>query len=330
VELIIQGKLIDSNVSEILETLRQETGYKYFKHIKECSGGDKLMVTCPWHKDGQENHPSCCVSNTSNDEKYEKGFFHCFTCGKHYSLPYVVTYCLGESDVSIGEEWIVERFGNTFVKKAFTLTDIELPTTKNNKKKSYLNESILNDYNYYNDYMWQRKLTKEVVDRFEVGYNPNNRTLTFPVRDEKGGLVFITERSIDNKFFIIPEDVDKPIYLLYEVLKQEYPFVVVCEGQIDALTCWSYGVPAVALFGVGSSTQYDLLNKTGIRNWVTFFDNDFAGKKATNRFNKMIRKDVFVTNLSCNIVGKKDINDLSIQEFDKILDDNGLYYRINR
>ena len=94
------------------------------------------MVTCPWHKDGQENHPSCCVSNTSNDDKYEKGFFHCFTCGKHYSLPYVVTYCLGESDVSVGEEWLVERFGNTFVKKAFTLTDIELPTTKNNKNKS--------------------------------------------------------------------------------------------------------------------------------------------------------------------------------------------------
>ena len=178
--------------------------------------------------------------------------------------------------------------------------------------------------------MWQRKLTKDVVDRFEVGYNAQNRTLTFPVRDEKGGLLFITERSIDNKFFIIPQDVDKPVYLLYEVLKNDYPFVVVCEGQIDALTCWSYGVPAVALFGVGSSKQYDILNKTGVRNWVTFFDNDDAGRKATNKFNKMIRKDVIVTNLQCNVVGKKDINDLTIQEFDKILDDNGLYYRYNR
>jgi DNA primase len=113
-------------------------------------------------------------------------------------------------------------------------------------------------------------------------------------------------------------------------MKKNYPFVVVCEGQIDALTCWSYGVPAVALFGVGSSEQYKVLNSTGIRNWVTFFDNDDAGRKATNRFNKMIRKDTLVTNLSFGNINKKDINDLTIQEFDQILDDQGLYFRINR
>ena len=60
------------------------------------------------------------------------------------------------------------------------------------------------------------------------------------------------------------------------------------------------------------------------------FDNDVAGKKATNRFNKMIRKDVIVTNLFFKDVNKKDINELTIQEFDKILDDNGLYFRYNR
>jgi hypothetical protein len=72
------------------------------------------------------------------------------------------------------------------------------------------------------------------------------------------------------------------------------------------------------------------LNKTGIRNWVTFFDNDDAGIKATNRFNNMIRKDTIVTNLSAKKFGKKDINDLTIQEFDTILDDEGLFFRINR
>ena len=323
-ELIVQNKIIEVDAIDIIKQLREETGYKYFRDIKEVSGGSKLMVTCPWHKDGQENHPSCCVSNTSEND-YEKGFFHCFTCNKSESVLKVISHCLNIKD-SESEEWLVERFGTSFIKKAFTLTDIELKP----QKARYMSESILNNYQYYNDYMWERKLTKEVVDRFEVGYNPSNRTLTFPVRDDKGGLVFITERSIDNKFFIIPEDVDKPVYLLYEVMKNKYPFVVVCEGQIDALTCWSYGVPAVALFGVGSSKQYDILNKSGIRNWVTFFDNDSAGKKATKRFNKMIRKDVIVTNLFSNVVGKKDINDLSIQEFDNILDESGLYFRIDR
>lgn len=324
-ELVIKNKLIDVDAKDILDTLRMETGYKYFKSIKETSGGDKLMVTCPWHKDGQENHPSCCVSNTDNNE-YEKGFFHCFTCGKNATIKQVVAHCLDDTE-DTAEEWLLERFGNVFVKKKFSLTDIEIGSSN---KKSYMSDSVLDKYNYYNEYMWKRGLTKEVVDRFEVGYNPENRTVTFPVRDEKGGLVFITERSIDTKFFLIPDDVEKPVYLLYEVIKKNYPFVVVCEGQIDALTCWSYGVPAVALFGVGSSEQYKILNSTGIRNWVTFFDNDDAGRKATNRFNKMIRKDTLVTNLSFGNINKKDINDLTIQEFDQILDDQGLYFRINR
>lgn len=33
--------------------------------------------------------------------------------------------------------------------------------------------------------MWKRKLSKEVVDRFEVGYDPKQNMLIFPVRDEK-------------------------------------------------------------------------------------------------------------------------------------------------
>lgn len=329
-DLIIQNKVIDAYTSDILETLRVETNYKYFKNIKQ-SGGDKLMVTCPYHKEGQENHPSCCVSNTSDGE-YEKGFFHCFTCGINKTLKEVVAHCLDDTS-QVAEEWLVERFGNVFVKKRFDLTDIELPNSKRpNSVKQYMDESILNQYNYYDDYMWKRKLTKGVVDKFEVGYNKDNRTITFPVRDEKGRLLFITERSIDNKFFIIPEDVDKPVYLLYEILNGgcNYPFVVVCEGQIDALTCWSYGVPAVALFGVGSKEQYQSLNKSGVRSWVTFFDNDDAGRKATARFNRMIRKDTIVTNLSANRFGKKDVNDLTMQEFDTILDDEGLFYRIDR
>ena len=48
------------------------------------------------------------------------------------------------------------------------------------------------------------------------------------------------------------------------------------------------------------------------------------------RFNKNIRKDVLVTNLSFGNINKKDINDLTIQEFDEILDKQNLFFRINR
>ena len=62
--------------------------------------------------------------------------------------------------------------------------------------------------------MWERKLSKEVVDRFRVGYDPQRRMLTFPVWDEKGHLVMITGRSVQTKMFHIDKEVDKPVYLL--------------------------------------------------------------------------------------------------------------------
>lgn len=324
-DLIVKNKVVSASVREIIETLRAETGYKYFKTIKGNDNDDKLMVTCPWHKGGQENHPSCCVTNTEYSDKYEKGFFYCFTCGKRGKLTDVIAHCLNDTE-EVATDWLAERFGDIFIEKQLVLTDIDL----DKKEKKYMNESILNKYNYYNDYMWKRKLSKEIVDKFEVGYDKDERSITFPVRDISGRLQFITERSIDGKFFKIPDSVDKPVYLLYEVVKNNYPFVIVCEGQIDALTCWTYGVPAVALFGVGSDTQYEILNKSGVRSWVTFFDNDDAGRKATKRFNKNIRKDVLVTNLSFGNINKKDINDLTIQEFDEILDKQNLFFRINR
>lgn len=325
-ELTVKGKQISASVKDILEQLRTETGYRYFRNIRGGDGDDKLMVTCPWHKGGQENHPSCCVTNSGDSERFEKGFFYCFTCNRRAKLPEVVGYCLDDT-AEVGEDWLAERFGDIFVKKTYELPSINLPTDK--KEKAGIDESILEKYKVYNDYMWKRNLSKEVVDKFEVGYNAVDRAITFPVRDVHGKLLFITERSIDTKYFKIPNDVDKPVYLLYEIVKNNYPFVVVCEGQIDALTCWTYGVPAVALFGVGSDSQYKILNKSGVRHWVTFFDNDDAGKKATNRFNKMIRKDTIVTNISFLGIQKKDINDLTVQEFNELMNKNKLFFRIN-
>lgn len=91
--------------------------------------------------------------------------------------------------------------------------------------------------------------------------------------------------------------------------------VVVCESQINALTCWSYGVPSIALFG-SSLTNYqrDILNRSGIRHYILALDNDDAGKKGVERFMSMIRKDVFVDIVE--VPPNRDINDLSKEEFE--------------
>ena len=306
-DLVINKKLINEKIPVILDTIRRETGFKFFKQVKP-GNSDNYSCTCPFHKDGQENHPSCQVFAGDHSAETEYGYFHCFTCGTNAHLYEAVGYCFGES-AEFGKEWLVERFGNTFVQYVDTLTDIII----DKPKEEFLDESILNQYAYYHPYMWQRKLSKEVVDKFKVGYNQKTNCIVFPIWDERGNLKMTTERSVVSKNFYIQEDIDKPVYLLNYIIKEHHTTCYVVESQINALTLWSWGLPAVALIGTGSSKQYPKLNKSGVRNFILAFDGDEAGDRGIERFKRNIRDDVMVSVVK--IPRGKDVNDLTEEEF---------------
>ena len=140
--------------------------------------------------------------------------------------------------------------------------------------------------------------------------------LSFPVWDEYNRLVLITYRSVIDKRFFIEEDKDKPVYLLNFVNNWKIKTVYVVESQINALTLWSWGYPAIALIGTGSEQQMEILNKCPVRNYILCFDGDEAGDKGIKRFRKNIRKDVMI---SQKIIPRgKDVNDLTKEEFDNL------------
>ena len=310
--LIIHGKEIDAPIPVILNTLRSEIKNGKLRTIMD-EYKDNVAITCPVHKMGVERHPSCNVYCRKDNDDIEYGKVHCFTCGYTATLPQLVATCFDEPDISFGEEWLVERFGTAYSENSRCLPEIVLP---NKRKKSFMNESTLTKFNYYDEYMWKRRLTKDVVDRFMIGYDPERKAITFPVWDENGRLVMVTSRSTIDKKFYIEKDKDKPVYLLNFIKEYGISTVYVCESQINALTLWSYGYPAVALFGTGSSYQYDILNKSPIRNYILCFDGDEAGEKGRTRFMKNIRDDVLVSYKK--IPFGKDVNDLTKDEFDSL------------
>ena len=171
--------------------------------------------------------------------------------------------------------------------------------------------------------MEQRHISKEIANKFEVKYCPEKECLVFPIRDKNGDIISATTRSVKNKTFHLGKNREKTIYLLNECLKEKCNQVVVCEGQIDALVSWSYGVPAIALFGSGTTEkQMEELNKTDIMHYILMYDNDSAGRKGANRFKKMIKKSVFVTDIIMPI--NKDVADCSKEEFLDILRKNNI------
>lgn len=308
-ELVVNGRVINEPIINILKELRSELSNGKLKDIVD--KGDEVVVTCPCdeHKGGMESHPSCgVVAVDTKDVEY--GTFHCFTCGESGPL-YVLIAKAMNKDEEYAKEWLVEHFGNVFVERRLDLPMIDL---YNDKRTKQVVGDSLSSLDSYCSYLSKRKLSRAICERFNVKYDKDNKCVVFPCYDEFGRLVMTTRRSVENKRFYIEKDIEKPIYLLNEIIKNNIQEVCVCESQINALTCWEYGVPAIATFGCNiTSKQFEILNKSGIFVYNLLFDGDDAGDKGIARFIKNIRKDVIV-----NVVPMprgKDVNDLEKEEF---------------
>lgn len=318
--LKIQNKIITTPVDIILSQVRKELTNGKLKDIKDTHKRN-ILITCPHHKDGFESNPSCQVFNDIEDPDLEIGFAHCFTCGYSAPLPKVIGDLFGENE-EFGKEWLISRYANVFIQQEEYLPPIELTIPKTNIKT--IDEQELIQYDFYHPYMWTRGLSKSVVDQFRIGYDKQREAITFPVYDEKHRLVMITARSVLTKRFYIPEDVNKPVYLLFDLIERGCTNAVVCESQINTLYMRSLfpNIPSIGLFGTGSKTQLETLKKSGIRNYILCFDGDEAGRKGAARFKQKLGDSVFITDII--LPPYKDVNDLSKDQLIQLFYNQGV------
>jgi len=308
--IIIRDKILEVDIYEALKKIKNEIINGKLGDIKII--GDSISVPCPFHKNGLERHNSCTIY--CGDGDLPAGSFHCFTCSESGSFAKFVGACF-DKDKLFGEQWLLENYSYNFLKREVNLPIIDLEAKEEEK---YLDESILEGFSDYHPYMSKRKLTDEIIKKFDIKYDPVTKSLVFPVRDINGKISFLTRRSTEGRKFIIDKGADKSIiYLLYNIIKENIKEVVVCEGQINALTSWVYGHPAIALLGAGTTEeQISKLNNTDIKHYILCYDGDEAGRKGAARFKKFIRKDVFVDELI--MPEGKDLNDLSKEEFELV------------
>ncbi len=310
----IKNKVITEPILNILYQLKRELTNGKLRDIQNTHDAN-ILISCPHHKDGLENHASCRILADETCSDLEAGYAYCFSCG--YSEPFAqVVADLFDESRAFGEEWLLERYGNTFIEQEEYLSEIVLD--KKVVTAKFLDESSLIPFDFYHPYMWKRKLSKEVVDQFRIGYDKERDAITFPVYDEKHHLVMVTARSVNSKRFWIPKDIDKPVYLLDSIIQRGIDRVIITEGQLDALTAWTYGVPAVATMGCPSEKQINILNKSGLRVIITMFDNDAAGSRFVQRLKKSLRSDILILHAQLP-EGTKDVNELTKEQFDHVM-----------
>lgn len=310
--LQIEQRVIDADMHLILEDIQSHS--RYLNDIID--RGENIGITCPFHKDGQERHPSCYVYAVENSDDVPYGYFKCFTCGEQGSLIKLVSHCLGLS-IEQAKEWLIDNYSSTYIESLLKIPEINLKDITKKEKIKVLDDEILDNYKYIHPYLLKRGVSEEIIKRFNVGWDSLNNAVTFPVRDIKGRLMGITSRNVDYKHFHIPEGMDKHIYLLHYIVEHNIKSVTVVESQIDALYLWSLGYPAIALLGTGSKEQYDILKKSGIISYHLALDGDKYGQKGIRRFIDNMQ-GVFIDKLMLD--EKDDINDLTAEEIKKLFD----------
>lgn len=308
--MIINNVPFETDLLTILEELRSQltaNGITLFHSMRDTP--DNIQVCCPYHKGGQERRPSAGI-------KKSDGIFHCFTCGETHTLQEMISHCFGRSDDIVGAfgwEWLLKNFLTVSIEERKPIT-LDLSRTQHEKVTLYISDDELDKYREYHPYMWKRKMTPEVVEIFDVGYDRETQSITFPVRDVQGRCLFVARRSVVTKFFNYPAGAEKPVYGLYELSQLDrYPTeVIICESMIDAIYFWTVGKYAVALNGLGNELQFKQLKEMPCRKFILCTDSDDAGMRARARIKKNVRNKLITEYVLPE--GRKDANDCTQDE----------------
>lgn len=201
------------------------------------------------------------------------------------------------------------------------------------------------------DYFKSRGLSAETISRFKLG-TINTTTLshytaslqlskglrvgdvTIPYFNTKGEIVYFIARATNiepneksnlPKFKKPPTEQAgaEPPYLTCDIATANEP-IFITEAQIDALSIYEAGGKAVAVGGTGIDKLTADETWTTLKNSklpvVLAFDNDEAGRKATNKAIETLKAAGVKYYLFPHVEGCKDINDILLNDRAKLVE----------
>lgn len=310
----LQDTYIQTDTQSVLDVLKFELAQKGIKRFAITRlNGDNLQSNCPFHKNGQERKPSFGING-------EIDKCHCFACGWSGTIEEMISELFGYmDDGKFGKRWLIKKFNSIEIETRPNIMEgfggrCNIHTKCNNTNSDRIQEITeeeLDKYRYIHPYMYERGLTDEIIERFDIGYDKERDEITFPVRDLEGRCVFVAGRSVKIKFFRLPKGLNKPIYCSDKFRTGTYRTAYITESFLNCLTCWKYDKPAMAMIGTGNQKQYEILNNLPVRSYILAFDPDEAGRKATERFKKNVHGKIIK---ELQYPDDRDINDLQ-EEF---------------
>ena len=272
----------------------------------EAEYGTDYIIFCPYHTNNRT--PAGEVSK-------EHGTFFCFGCQTTKSLTELIMHTTARTyfeaaryikgkETEINIELVIDKA--LYSAPDFIQYD-EILIKRLNKMALESPRAIR--------YFDGRKITKESVVKFDLGYSEKQDSVTIPVHSPDGLCIGFVARTIEGKEFKntpgLPKS--KVLFNLHRVKSAETVYVV--ESSFDTIRLDQIGFPAVATLGANvSSSQMKLLEKY-FTNIVLIADNDEAGSIMRDRLTEKLGSLVSVIELDKKY---KDIGDMDDDDIKKL------------
>lgn len=241
--------------------------------------------TCPFCDSGNKQHNTAAFHIIGT--KYQ-----CFSCDNHGDIFDLVGHI-----EKLPKGNFIKQYNRTLKIMRFYLEGNK-PTKS---REDHIPEfTIPIDYTEYlhkchsnvaqTDYFSNRGLSREIIDRYNLGYDPEKNLVTIPYNPDCKGYVdrvlgdgyskyYKHENELFNIEALYSEGVDKFLF-------GNDGYVFICEGQIDAMSFAEIGLDAVGLGGVNEVSKLvkQLKEEPCNKILVVALDNDKAGRRATGKF----------------------------------------------
>lgn len=294
--------------------------------------GDEDICRCPLPShNGYDANPSFSINR-------KKLLYNCFACGVGGNIIDLVARV---RDCDYEEAYVFcKSYGGSFgAKESFNDRINNIFSISKQKEPEKIlpiyKASILKDWvQNYSEYLVNRGIEEDAQDKFMLGFDPEHSRgdYTGPAiiipHFFKENLVGYQERWIDNSR---PKDIPKytntknfprreTLFGFDFAASDLNKNVIVVESALTVVYLHQFGYPAVGTFGAQVTDEQIKLLQSFSWGVVLAFDNDAAGKNATDVIISRLRKTIPVHVLDQFGSEKADLNDLSKQEVVKLIE----------
>ena len=268
---------------------------------------------------------------------YKKGnICNCFACGQKYNIFSLVGMEYGFKGFKEQKEKVIELYKNRELIQNVNETiyskkniEVELDSHSLQKEK---NKRIYPELDYYyleckkrineTDYLQKRGISKEVQDKYNIGYDPAFKNGTWKAIIIPTTHYSFTARNTDiNSEDRLRKVGKSEIFNYWELEQNKKENFYIVEGEIDALSIIEVDKKAISLGSVNNINLFisKLKNDLPGNKFYLMLDNDEQGIKAQEElYSKMKELNLNVENTK--ILGKyKDPNEFLVADRDNFI-----------